>query len=327
MEHNSLHDDIDLVGIEVDRALERPLRPCLKGMSLVNVAAGCSFGCLFCPWRHHGTKSRTEIQLRTNLAAVLEKELISRRRAGRLPAGVAVNLSTDSFQPIAPLLAITHEVMGLLLSEGIEVFIQTKGHIPEGFEGLFRAHARGIHVQVCMFSMNENLTSLYEPKAPKPQARLDSIRRLREWGIDVRGRIEPLIPFISDTAGHMEELIRHMRSAGISKTSAAYLILEPQMLESVQGVLPSAHYFIIKGCFKGQPWKKTLLHQVHRMVLEANRDQGYQRLRNIGRKSEMEVTVCACQDPAFGFPCMALPEESLKSRMVSQGQLSLFPTG
>lgn len=314
-------DGPKVIGVEVERAFERPFRKCQQGMLVLNVAAGCSFGCLFCPLSHR--LSRTNgIQLRVNLPGVLEREIQARRKNGHLPAAVFLNTTTDLFQPIGSLLTVTHEVLRILLSEGLEVSFQTRGLVPEGFGELLAAYPGKVHAQVSMFAMSRELTRLYEPGAPDPLERLESIRRLLKWGVDVRGRIEPLIPFVSDTAGHLDELLRHLRSAGVQRATAAYLVLRPQILDRLQELLPIAHYHLIKGSFRGQAWQKEGLYSQVRMLPQSTRNQGYERLRAAARRADMSISVCACHDPSSGESCW---EQAVATPGAGKrGQLDLF---
>jgi len=196
--------------IEVDRALERPTRACARRLAAVDTSRGCALGCLFCPHRFRGLASGT-LQLRANLPAVLERELRTREREGRLPAGVLVDPASDPFQPVSAALALTYETLRLLLEAGLTVHLRSRSLVPEGFGDLLRAHADRVRVEVTLFSMDSDLAGLYEPGAADPQLRLDSIRRLRDWGVAASARIEPLLPFVSDTAGHLEDLVRHLQ--------------------------------------------------------------------------------------------------------------------
>jgi DNA repair photolyase len=240
-----------------------------------------------------------------------------------MPAGIAFGSTTDLFQPIDPLLAVVHEVLRVALTAGLEVHFQTRGLVPEGFGDLLSKHKGKVHAQVVLFAMHEGLNTLYEPYAPCPTLRLESIRRLISWGVDVQARIEPLIPFISDTAGPLEELVRHLRSAGVRRASAAYLVLQPQVLDRLEQHLPTAHFHVIKGSFRGQAWKREGVHSNVRMLPLPTREQGYQRLRAIARRSDLDLSVCACQDAALGSSCVAYSGAGVERK----GQLDLFPTG
>ena len=310
--------------IDVDRALQRPTRPCARHMASIDSVVGCAFGCLFCPVRWRGLQSGV-LKMKVDIPRLLERELDSRRRGGRIPDQVLFNPSSDAFQPSGPLLALAREVLGLLLEYDLTVRFKTRGQAPKEFGELFRAHPGKVHAEVSMFTMDPDLAALYEPGAATPQQRLETIRRLREWGVAVRARIEPLIPFISDTAAHLEDLVRHLRSAGVEKAVASYLVLQPRTLDQLKGTIPPAHFHLIKGNFKGLVWRKVGIHQTTKLLPARNREQGYKRLANIATKAGMDLTVCACQNPARGTPCYSPASAGAgNSQRTGKGQLDLF---
>ncbi len=292
-------------------------------MAVCNPADGCVFECLFCPVRPRG-RERGEIRVRVNLPELLHRELSSRERQNLLPTGVFFSTQTDPFQPIELLPEITRECMRATLESGVPVHFQTRGVVPDEFGDLFSRFPGQVHAQIPFFTMDEKLIPHYEPNTPSPHQRLESVRKLLSWGVDVTGRIEPLIPFVSDTAGHLEGLVRSMASAGLTNSSASYLVLRPHMLELFQELLPAAHFHSIKGSFKGQAWRTVGIQQMTKLLPERNRMKGYRRLQSIGARQGMEVTVCACQNPSLGTSCFAprpLPEAGPADR---SGQLELF---
>ncbi len=308
--------------VEISTALKRCRWPCVQDRWVVDTASGCSFGCLFCPVRWRGL-AEGQVQVHVNVPDLLKRELKTRARDGLPKPEVIINASTDSFQPVQAVLAVTYQSLENLLSEGCNVHLRTRGEVPEGFGDLLKHYADQVNVEVTFFSMDNKLASLYEPGAPPPQRRLDSVRRLRAWGLKVRARIQPLVPFITDTVGHLEELVRHLRSVGIERTSASYLVLRPQVLDRLHGRLPHAHLHLIKGSFKGTAWRKVGLHQLTRVLVERTRRQGYARLGAVAERAGLNWHICACQNPDMGRNCFA----DLKSEQAEPcGQLDLFPS-
>ncbi|MBW1810012.1 MAG: radical SAM protein, partial [Deltaproteobacteria bacterium] len=208
--------------VEADKAFERTKRACAREMAVINPARGCLFGCLFCPTKPK-VPAEQGVKVRANIPRLLKRELSIRRKKGEVPQSVLFNTSSDSFQPIQALLEVTHEAMQMVLEEGCQLHFFTRGLVPLNFQKLFERYTDKIHAQVSLLTMDESLSKIYEPSASKPQERIELIRRLLGWGVDVRARIEPLIPFLTDTVGHFEELIRYLRSVGLTYTSASYL--------------------------------------------------------------------------------------------------------
>jgi len=314
-----------IIKVEADKATERARRPCIRGMAVCNPSDGCIFGCTFCPVRPRGREREADgIRVRINLPALLRRELTSRSHQNLLPNGLYFSTVTDPFQPIEPLLEITHECMRAALESGVDVHFQTRGLVPANFENLFKRFPGQVHAQVPLFSMDENLTPHYEPNAPRPQERIECIRRLIAWGVEVLARIEPLVPFVSDTAGHLEGLVRNLASAGLTRASVSYLVLRPHMLERFQEALPAAHYHSIKGSFKGQAWRTVGVQQMTKLLPERTRLKGYRRLQSIGASLGVEVTICACKNPSLGTSCFAARPSGNADPGDRSGQLQLF---
>ncbi len=308
--------------IEADKALERSRRACMQDMAIVNPADGCMFQCLFCSSNRRDLPVGT-IRLKSNLPTLLERELLIRRRKQNLPKAIFFNTTSDSFQPIESLYLLTYECMRIVLENDLDLHFFTRGLVPEKFGDLFRDHSERIHAQVSMFTMDEKLASLYEPCAAPPQQRLESIRRLSSWNIDVRGRFDPLLPFLSDTVAHIEELLSYLRSVGISHTSASYVVLRPHLLDLLEQALPSTHFHMIKGSFKGQAWRKIGVNKMTKLLPERTRRKGYERLINIGKRLQMEIDICACGDQPLGSDCLS-PTTRLVREQPAAGQMKLF---
>jgi DNA repair photolyase len=312
-----------IVEVQADKPTQRSRRACIRGMAVCNPADGCVFGCLFCPVRPR-IGGHAEVRLRVNLPELLSRELASRGRRNLLPTGVFFSSHSDPFQPIPQLLEMTRECMRIVLEAGVNVHFQTRGVVPGDFGEIFQRFPGKVHAQVPLFSMDTKLIPLYEPNTPRPHQRLESIRQLIDWGVEVRARIEPLVPFVSDTAGHLEELIRNLASTGLTQASVAYLVLRPHMLELFQSVLPAAHYHSIKGSFKGQAWRTVGVQQMTKLLPERTRTKGYRRLQSIGARLGLEVTVCACQNPPGGVSCFTARSPDEAGSADRSGQMELF---
>ncbi|MBW1810525.1 MAG: hypothetical protein JRJ87_20170, partial [Deltaproteobacteria bacterium] len=88
-------------------------------------------------------------------------------------------------------------------------------------------------------------------------------------------------------------------------------------------VLPEAHYQLIKGSFKGQAWRKVGIRDMTKMLPERTRVKGYERLMKIGDKLDMQINICACQNPQEGSSCLA-PLKSKTVETQNGDQLDLF---
>ncbi len=307
--------------IEVERAVERSRRPCLREFAVINPAEGCLADCLFC-----GLASRARpparLRVKSNLVELLAEDLARKSSNRPPPRAFMFDTATDSFQPVDELLQVVHESMRLVLEAGFHLHFITRGDVPEAFEELFRRHAGQVHAQVSFFTMDEALAALYEPRAAEPRQRLECVRRLVQWQVDVRARLEPIVPLLADTAAHFEELLRYLRSAGVEEVVANYLVLRPHLLELFEQFLPQTHFQLIKGSFKGQSWLKVGLHRMTKLLPNRIRSKGYERLRRVAARAGVAVSVCSCDNPHTGSSCFPLPRPAGHEEV--RGQLDLF---
>ena len=307
---------------EVDAALERSRRPCLDGIGVVNTATGCGYGCLFCNRTRAGRTSENII-VKVNLPHVLEQELARRAGGPRALKAVLFNTATDCFQPVDGMLELTAKAMDVVFSHGLYVFFVTRSDVPDAFEQLFRSHRDRIRAQVSLFTVDDALSAKYEPFAPPPMRRLDGMRKLAAWGVDVTARIDPIIPLLADTTAHFEQTLRFVYSAGVRKAIASYLILRPHLLEVFESSLPPTHFQLIKGSFKGQGWLKMGLHRMAKLLPSRIRNGGYSRLKRVADKLGMQLVICSCDNPEYEGICFTLPDPR-RERLPESGQLALF---
>ena len=61
-----------------------------------------------------------------------------------------------------------------------------------------------------------------------------------------------------------------------------------------------------------------------KLLPERTRSQGYQRLGNIGKKLDINVSVCACHNPNIGSSCLAPPASGAYVNVDERGQMDLF---
>lgn len=289
-------DPIESRGSMTQWALKRSHNSCASDMWVISPSRGCVFGCLFCPIRNRLDKER-QVCLYTDLIQSLDSELISRSRLKNQPSKVMFDLASDPFQPIEDLSRLVVEILSRLLKANWDVYLVTRGVVSPEYKELFTQYASKLHIQVGFFTMDSHLTALFEKNAPSVEDRLESVRRMVKWGVDVRARLGPFVPFVSDTVSHIEDLLRYLRSTGIRKCYASYLTLKPHMLESFRLALPRAQYQLIKGSFQRQPWQKEGIQNMTKSLPARIRLPGYERMFNLAKRTGMNIDFCACMNP------------------------------
>lgn len=175
---------------------------CLAGLPTLNVTQGCMFQCAYCYARGYSqAPPKGDVHLYTNLPGLLEKELARKRI---IPRWVVLNTASDCFQPDPDILAVTMDVIRTLLDHQIGISMLTKGWIPAECLRLFGRAPEKIQVQIGLVSFSDVYRRTFEPFAPAPARREENIRRLKGMGIQPEVRMDPIIPFLTDTEAELE---------------------------------------------------------------------------------------------------------------------------
>jgi DNA repair photolyase len=286
------------------RALKTGTFGCLKGADTINVTQGCGLLCTYCYARGYATAPpKGDVHLFINLPKLLRRELDSVRRRW-LPGIVVFNTATDCFQPHPDILEVTYQAMTILLERGVEISFLTKGFIPQRFIELFTAYREKVHAQIGLVSLGEGYWRNYEPGAASPTEKLENIKMLLAAGVATEVRIDPIIPFVTDTQEEQEALFRALSQRGIRRTSLSYLHLRPAIQKQLSSELPPLHRKILDSCFKSQEWMEVGMSTRTKLLPRKLRENGYERIKAIARAYGISAAICRCKNPDMnGEPC------------------------
>lgn len=211
----------------------------------INPYRGCEFACRYCYARYTheflqpaapsrnsdqpqtwATAFEREIYLKDNAAWLLEQEL---RRVD--PAEeIALGTATDPYQPIERTAKITRSILEVFARRsGYRLGIVTKSRLIERDIDLLTEIARRntLVLHLTITTPDTKLARLLEPRAPRPDLRFESVRRLREAGLTAGILCSPLLPGITDNA----EALDHM-AARAAKVGASFFAAQPLFLKS-----------------------------------------------------------------------------------------------
>ena len=205
----------------------------------INLTQGCPHRCIYCYARgYRNYPGDDRVLLYGNTVEKLREELLRRRR---LPETVYFSSSSDAFGPYRLLQRTTYEAMQMLLEHGIHIAFLTKGYIWRRFHYLWRQYPGMVHAQVGLNTLNPRIVRWLEPLAATPRRRLRNIKRLLDSGIDVTVRVDPMVPYVTDTPEQMTDLCRLLAGMGVKNLSAAYLFVRPRILRNILDDLPAPH--------------------------------------------------------------------------------------
>jgi DNA repair photolyase len=200
----------------------------------INPYRGCEFACKYCYARYthefmemrDGVEFEQKIYVKQHAADLLRQEL----RHVKPGEEIAIGTATDPYQPAERKYGVTRAILEeFARHEGLELGIITKSNLVLRDVELLQQIARknDISVHVTITTVNAELARILEPRAPRPDLRLDAVRRLNEAGIRTGVSCSPVIPEITDLPRDLEALVRATAEAGGKHIFANPLFLKP----------------------------------------------------------------------------------------------------
>jgi DNA repair photolyase len=268
---------------------------CLDGIPTLNVTNGCLFQCSYCYARGYSQAPKEgEVYLYANLPNLLEEEL-SRKKV--VPQWVILNTSSDCFQSHPDILQVTYQVIRILLDYRIGISFLTKGVIPHQCLELFRRAPEKILVQIGLVSLSNRYWKGYEPYTPSPEKRMENIEKLKGIGITPEIRIDPIIPFVTDTENEVMTLFERLKNLSVQRVTLSYLHLRPAIQKQLIKELSPLHRSLMESCFRTQEWKTVGSSTKTKLLPKPIREKGYARIKEIAERLGITALVCQCKNP------------------------------
>jgi len=200
----------------------------------INPYRGCEFACKYCYARYthefmelrDGVDFERKIFVKQHAAQLLRQEL-RRVKAGE---GIAIGTATDPYQPAERRFEVTRAILEeLALHSGLAIGIVTKSNLVTRDVELMRKVAQNnrLHVSVTVTTIDTDLARILEPRAPRPDLRLEAIRQLNLAGVDTGVNLAPVLPEITDRMGDLDALVRVASEAGAKFIFSGPLFLKP----------------------------------------------------------------------------------------------------
>src|ERR1041385_3106785 len=200
----------------------------------INPYRGCEFACKYCYARytHEFMEMRNGIEFERKIYAKEHTAELLRQELRRVKKGeeIAIGTATDPYQPIERKLEITRSILEeFSRHQGFELGIETKSAMIARDIDLLREITRGNHITVnfTVTTTDADLARILEPRAPRPDLRLDALRRLRSAGVRAGVICAPVLPGITDSPKQLEAVVRSAAEAGASYIYANPLFLKP----------------------------------------------------------------------------------------------------
>jgi DNA repair photolyase len=207
----------------------------------INPYRGCEFGCKYCYARYtheymeiDGGEFERKIFVKQEAALLLARDITRKYSYESKASGytqaehIAIGTATDPYQPAEKEYGVTRACLEELAKrEGLSVSIITKSNqIVRDIDLLKQIAAKSaLTVNITVTTLRPRLARLLEPRAPRPDLRLNAMKQLREAGLHVGASASPLLPGIND--GELEDVAAASIEAGALWFYSGVLFLMP----------------------------------------------------------------------------------------------------
>jgi DNA repair photolyase len=200
----------------------------------INPYRGCEFACKYCYARYthefmemrDGMEFEQKIYVKQHTADLLRRDL---RRVKR-GESIALGTATDPYQPAERRYEVTRGILEeFVRHRGLELGIVTKSHLIVRDLDLLREVSRNnvLSVHITVTTLNVELARILEPRAPRPDLRMEAVREISAAGIKVGVSCSPVLPGVTDSPADLEALVREAAAAGAHHVFANPLFLKP----------------------------------------------------------------------------------------------------
>jgi DNA repair photolyase len=226
--------DVEYFTLPVRSLLNRCTSARMPFTWTINPYRGCEFACKYCYARYthefmemrDGADFEQKIFIKQHAADLLRQEL----RHVKPGEEIAIGTATDPYQPAERRFEVTRTILEeFSRHQGFQIGIVTKSNLVVRDIDLLRAAAvhNKVFVNLTITTMNADLARILEPRAPRPDLRLEAMRKLNEAGIGTGVICAPVLPGITDSPRDLEALVRAVAEAGGKYIFANSLFLKP----------------------------------------------------------------------------------------------------
>ncbi|HEY6488359.1 MAG: radical SAM protein [Terracidiphilus sp.] len=199
----------------------------------INPYRGCEFACRYCYARYaHEFLELTpqdfehKIYFKQNAAWLLAQELKHLKPGAEIALGTA----TDPYQPLERKQKITRSLLEIFATtRGFGLGIVTKSTLilrdRDLLQQIARRHKLTIHFTIT--TVDTRLARVLEPRAPRPDLRLQTLAGICQAGLRAGVLCSPLMPGITDSPRSIGAVAKAAAAAGANFFAAGALFLKP----------------------------------------------------------------------------------------------------
>jgi len=199
----------------------------------INPYRGCEFACKYCYARYthefmemrDGLDFERKIYAKEHAAELLRQEL----RHVKYGEDIALGTATDPYQPAERKFEVTRGILEEFARHtDLNIGIVTKSDMILRDIDLLKDVSRKnrLFINITVTTMNADLARILEPRAPRPDLRLDAVNRLTRAGLEAGVICAPVLPGITDAPKDLEALV-----AATAQVNGKYIFANPLFLK------------------------------------------------------------------------------------------------
>lgn len=182
----------------------------------MNLYRGCTHNCVYCDGRSEGYyvdgEFGEDVSVKVNAIEILRRELDPKKKRTPFKRSFVIigGGVGDSYQPIEEKYQLSRRTLKLVDEYNFPVHVLTKSKLVKRDIDILKKinkKNRAI-VSFSFFSIDDEISALFEPGVPLPSERLKTLTFFKNEGIACGMFLLPVIPFITDTPELMERTIR-----------------------------------------------------------------------------------------------------------------------
>jgi DNA repair photolyase len=229
-----LGHEVEYLSLPARSLLNKCNTPRMPFTWTINPYRGCEFACKYCYARytHEFMELRDNTEFERKIFVKQQASHLLRHDLRKVKAGeeIAIGTATDPYQPAERRYEVTRGILEeFALHRGFQIGIITKSQLILRDLELLRRISENNHISVniTITTLDTNLARILEPRAPRPDLRLNAIRILNEASIPCGVSCAPVLPGITDRPRDLDALVAAARDHGARSIFANPLFLKP----------------------------------------------------------------------------------------------------
>ena len=261
------------------RSLLNRSKPNMPFRWTINPYRGCEFGCRYCYARYAHEFMELDAHAFEDKIYVKESPaLLLRHELAKIPKSdvIAIGTATDPYQPAERRYRLTRSILEVFAKErGWHIGMITKSDlIARDLDLLGEIAQRNVlNVHITVTTTDEKLARLLEPRAPRPELRLQAVQKLRWAGVCVGVNANPVMPGITDSEPSLDRVARAAKDHGaltlgggpLYLPTAAQKVFLPFVEREFPQLAARYHKAFESNIYLSKPYKEALSERVRRI--------------------------------------------------------------